>query len=156
MRKKFLFGIGVVLLIIIGFICWFLYELTSEGYRDVGVLSHPCNTEYSIKITQYSKFDWAQPLYFEVLKNNKSLKDYYGQFDITNNTRENINSFGIHCYDNILFVTWKDTNIPVIMFDTKTHKLYPYEYEKGSYEDYKFKKELFDRIKKGNQKLEID
>lgn len=156
MQKKFIFRIVVILLIIIGFVWWFLYELTWEGGRDIGVLSHPCNTEYSIKITQYSKFDWAQPLYFEILKKDKSLKDCYSQFGITNNTSENINNFEIHCYDNILYVTWKDENIPIIMLDTKTLKSYPNKYIKDSYEDDKFKNELFDRIKKGNQKLEID
>lgn len=156
MQKKFLFRIGLFLLIIIGFIWWFLYELTWEGDRVVGILSHPCNKVYSIKVNQYSQFDCGQPLYFIILKNNIPLKDYYGQFEISNNTRESINSFDIHCYDSILFVTWKDGNIPIIMFDTKSHKLFPFKYEKGNYDDDKYKKVLFERIRKGYSKLEIE
>lgn len=154
MRKKFTLRLLVIIVLILGFFLWFIYELTWEGDRNIGILSHPCKKEYSIKISQFSKFDWAQPLYFEIMKNDKSLKYCYGQFDITNNTRENINSFEIHCYKNILYVTWKDSNIPAIMFDTQTKHLYPYAYEKNV--DNKYQEELFSIIKKGNSKLVIE
>lgn len=152
MIKKKVIIIGIIPLLIFGLFCWFWYELTWEGERNLGDLSHPCNKEYKINITHYSEFHWAQALNFKIKKNDSILKDLVGQFEITNNTREKLKSFEIHCYDNILYVTWKDGCIPVIMFDTDKEYLY---YLNNNNED-KYKKELFDRIKRGNPKLEYD
>ena len=121
----------------------------------MGELKHPCNNEYSIQLYHYSKFDWAQTLYFEIKKNETTI-GLGNQFDITNNMDESIENFEIYCYNNILYVTWKNSNIPAIMFDTNTHKLYPHEYVQDSYDDDKYKKELFNRIKKGNSILQIE
>ncbi len=149
MKKKKVISIVIITLLIFGLISWFWYELTWEGERNLGDLSHPCNKEYKINITHYSEFEWAQPLYFNIKKNDTILNDFGGKFEITNNTREKLKSFEIHCYDGILYVTWKDGNVPVIMFGTNKEHLY---YLNSNNED-KYKKELFDRLKKGNPHL---
>ncbi|MDO5656393.1 MAG: hypothetical protein Q4G27_09670 [Flavobacteriaceae bacterium] len=151
MTKKTI-QISILFLLISVLLWWLWYELTWEGERNLGDLSHPCNKEYKINITHYSEFDWAQALSFNIKKNDTILGNYGGVFEITNDMRETLKSFEIHCYDSILYVTWKNENIPVIMFDTDKEHLYYL----NNYNDDIYKKELFDRIKKGNPKLEYE
>lgn len=156
MKKKKIIKISVLLLSITVLLWWFWYELTWEGKRNLGDLSHHCNMDYKINIIHSSEFDWAQPLYFNIKKNDTILGNYGGQFEITDNMGEKLKSFEIHCYDSILYVTWKNGNIPLIIFDTKTQRLYPHIYEKESYRKDKYKTALFNEIKKGNPKLEYE
>lgn len=152
MKNTKIVFIGLVM--ILG-IWWLGYELLWEGKRNLGYLSDPCNKEYKIEIEHYSSFDHTQPLYFKIIKKNKVLYTSE-QFDITNNTGESLSSFEIHCYDKVLYLTWKNDNIPIIMFDTKTKYLYPHSYENDHYVFDKYKALLFNKIKKGNKNLKIE
>ena len=141
---------GIILLFIIGIIyLWHL--LFWEGKRDLGNLSNSCNENYKINITHYSEFEPKQSLYFNIIKNNKKIKKLEKTFAVTNRMDESLENFEIHCFDNILYVTWKNDNKPLIMFDLKNEHLYPENRENINY-----KNELFGRIVKGNPKLEIE
>lgn len=149
--RKAKIGIGIILLLIIASVFYFWLSLNQKGIRNLGDLSSPCNKEYKINITHYREFDNIQPLYFNIKKNGKTLTEFGGNFEITNNMDESLDNFEIHCYDNILYVTWKNNNYPVIIFDTKSNYIYFHNSD-----NIKYKKMLFERIKKGNQKLEIE
>ena len=149
--RKVKIGCGIILLLAISLVLYFMFALSYKGMRNLGDLSSSCNKEYKINITHYSEFDHIQPLYFNVKKNDKILSEFGGNFEITNNMDESLDSFEIHCYDNILYVTWKYNNYPVIMFDTKSNYIYFHNSD-----NIKYKKVLFERIKKGNPKLNMD
>ena len=141
---------GIILLLIIGII--YLWNLLFwEGKRDLGNLSNSCNENYEINITHYSEFEHKQALQFYIIKNNKKIEKFGKTFAVTSRIDESLENFEIHCFDNILYVTWKNDNEPLIMFDLKNEHLYPENRENINY-----KNELFERIIKGNPKLEIE
>ena len=144
-------GCGLIILLLIVGIFYLWHKITWKGNRDLGDLSNSCNEKYKINITHYSDFDHKQPLYFNIKKNKIKLDGFEGLFEITNNMDESLENFELHCFDNILYVTWRDENKPIIMFDFVSEKLYHLNGKNDTY-----KKELFDRINKGNSNLEID
>tara|TARA_R110002126_G_scaffold207613_1_gene354608 strand:+ start:1178 stop:1636 length:459 start_codon:yes stop_codon:yes gene_type:complete len=150
-NKKAKIGCGIIILLFISGIFYLWRIITWEGNRDLGNLSNSCNEKYEINITHYSEFEPKQSLQFSILKNNKKIEKFGKTFAVTNNMDESLESFEIHCFDNILYVTWKNEHTPLIMFDVKNEHLYPENRENINY-----KNELFERIIKGNLKLEIE
>ncbi|MCL5130526.1 hypothetical protein [Algibacter sp. L4_22] len=150
-NKKAKIGCGIIILL---FFCGIFYLwniITWEGNRDLGNLSNSCNEKYEINITHYSEFEPNQSLRFNILKDNKKIEKFGKTFAATNNMDESLESFEIHCFDNILYVTWKNEHKPLIMFDVKNEHLYPENRKNINY-----KNELFERIIEGNPKLKID
>lgn len=151
-KKKTKIILLIPLIIALGFyLLW--REITSNGLNNLGDLSSPCKNEYKINISHDVEFDDKQALYFCVKKNDKIIKGIGGQFAVTNNMDESLDNFEIECCDNILFVKDKDGSIVYIMFDVINNDVYPCDSK--SYNEDKYKKILFERIKKGNPKLEI-
>lgn len=150
-HKKTTIGCGIILLVFATGLFYIWHLVSDKGMRNLGDLSDPCNKQYKINITQYAEYDHVQPLYFSIKESEKALEGFDGQFEITNDMDEHLDHFEIHCYDNILYVTWKEENHPLIMFDAKTKHLY---YSNSN--DQRYKKILFEKIKKGNWELEMD
>jgi len=154
--KKIKIGTGIAIIFVIIVILFLWRAITFEGNRDLGYLSDPCTNEYKIYISHYAEFDDKQPLSFFIKKNDKLIENVGGCFAVTNDMNESIDNFDINCYDNIVYVTDKNGTYVYIMFDIINMYVYPYNNKGNSYNEDKFKKYLFDKIKKGNLKIEIE
>lgn len=127
-------------------------DKSRTGEKYLGELKHSCNDEVSINLYQYFRqSEWKQDvMFFEVKRRGAALNKKISFCSTSGD--ESLSDYSIHCHDSVLYVMIKSFSFPWIMFDTRSNDLYPND----SDNEEEIKMRLFEVIKAGDPKLQIE
>jgi hypothetical protein len=150
MKTKYSILNGLFTIVLIALLYW--YDNSHTGEKYLGGLKHSCNEEVSINLYQYYRqSEWKQDvMYFQVKRGDSAL---YKKISFCSTSgEESLSDYSIHCHDSVLYVMIRSFSFPWIMFDTRSNDLYP----NNADNEEEIKKRLFEMIKEGDPKLQID
>ena len=150
MKTNYFILFGLFMIALLTLLYWNAKSPTRE--RHIGELKHSCNEEISINLYQYFRHsEWKQDvMLFEVKRSGTALNKKISFCSTSGNA--SLSDYSIHCHDSVLYVMIKSFSFPWIMFDTRSNDLYPND----SDNEEEIKLRLFELIKEGDPKLQIE
>ncbi len=152
MKKMILIVLSIILLIVGGFLL-FLHFLFKEEDRYLGRINPNCDKNIGIDIFHYSEFDWIQPISFQIVRNDRMLIERT-VFAGTNDRNEGIDCLDVHCFNNIIYLTFKNEEEILMIYDMRSNLSFPKPSNRTvDYDEWRLRDSLIAVVKNSNVSL---